>query len=120
MRALFVTLLLALTGCLGTPTPKNPMKKKATALVSSAAPAKPAAPPQAAPDDPPRLDLDLDKVELMKEMFLLQRDLNQQILKMAATLSEVELIELNQWMQQYDVHIEKKVHKPKNRRSRVF
>lgn len=119
MRPFVLSMILLLCGCLSVQEPHNPMKKAkkkpapveeaTTAPVETSAPARPAPAP-----------LGLDSVTLMKEMFLVQRDLNQQILKMAEELSEIELMEINQWLRQYGVQIQKKVKKPSHDPRRVF
>jgi len=111
MRYVLLSVVLTLCGCLGTQPPANPLEKAAsTAAVPSAAPAAVDAP---MPAPPPPLLPETDKVELMKEMFLVQRDLNQQLLKMAEDLTADELLELNEWLEQFGVQIQRRrVRKP--------
>jgi len=124
MRAVVMILLLSLAGCLGTLTPNNPMKKKSVAPISSeaVAPVAPVAAKAASdpiPDFPP--EVDLDRIDLMKKMFLTQRNLNRQILKTAESLSEIELMNFNLWLSQYGRQIKRKHVAPKHKsNSRVF
>ena len=120
MRAIYVVLIMALAGCLVAQSPHNPIKKignteetLADVIVLKAA---------TSDAELPRIDLNIDKVEPMKEMFLVQRDINRQILKMAEQLSEVELMDINLWLQQYGVQIQRKqTQKPKSQgRSQIF
>lgn len=107
MRIATVSLAaLLLAGCLSTQSSVNPMKRKGKKKAEAAPVASEAvAEPKPAPKLP---ELNLDKVGLMKEMFLVQRDLNKQILKMAEALSEVELMEFNLWLKQYGVQLKAK------------
>jgi len=110
MRAFFVILLMSLSGCLGTQSSHNPLKKtKAKGVAPVSAPAS--IPPAPMPE--------LDRASLMKEMFLVQRDLNHQILKMAEALSEIELMEFNEWLAQYGRQLRLKHPAPKQDR-RVY
>ena len=73
-----------------------------------------------------RLQERAEQVETMKQLFLAHRDLKQQVLKMAEDLSDEELSELNEWLQQFGVQIQrKKCEDPlhdhsKRRESRVY
>jgi len=98
MRYLFVPLLLVLAGCLTTQAPRNPMKRaEGAAPVSSAAPASVATKTVAAPARPLRLNL--NKVAMMKELFLVQR----------------------LWLAKYGVQIRRKrVKVPAPRKSRAY
>lgn len=109
MRHTALVLVLLLTGCLAVQEPHNPAKRKKkksdTAPVASAARAE-----EKKEDEEPAPDLGpvLSKVELMKQMFLMQKDLKAQLLQMSSELSQEELAELNEWLKQYGVQIQRK------------
>lgn len=121
MRIAMLSLVVFLGGCLAVQPAHNPMKKGKKAKQEAAAPvAAKAEKPAAAPElGLPELDLPpaIDKVELMKEMFLVQQDLKAQVLKLAEDLSEAELAELNKFLGKRGVTIERKrVPKPMDNR----
>jgi hypothetical protein len=122
MRFYFFALLIVLTGCLAAQTPHNPMKPEAdVAPVESATQADPApVAPDPAPEPLPDLALPGMRVELMKEMFQAQLSLNAEILKMAELITEEELCELNEWLLQYGVQIERRGRRPAKRESEAF
>ena len=110
MRYLFVPLLLALAGCLAVQEPHNPTKKaEGVAPVSSAA----AAPVVSATPAPVVSAPRLGKVDLMRSMYSAQRDLNQQILRMAGTLTTEELRYLVWWMDARHRAMEKRLNRAK-------
>lgn len=116
MRGTILVLVLALAGCFATQSSTNPLKRKAPEKAAKPAAAKAEPKPLPAPRPEPKMN----KVELMEEMFLLQHDLNQQILKLAEKLSQTELMEFNQWLQPYGRQLRlKNPVKPKHNR-RVF
>lgn len=115
MRLIYTLVLLALAGCLATQNPHNPVKKTPSSSKKVVAEAPVKTKPATADAELSRTDLDIDRVELVKEMFLVQRDINHQILKLAEQLSQVELMDINLWLQQYGVQIKRKqVEKPKS------
>jgi len=98
MRYIVISLLLLASGCLAVQEPHNPTKKpEGVAPVSSAS----AAPVESEVPTPSRVDL-------MKAMYSAQRDLNQQILQMAGSLTEEELAEFNEWLEQFGVQLQRK------------
>lgn len=146
MRPVLIVLLLILVGCFASEAPRNPMKKRAPSVAPvrsktpAAAPVKPAKPakpvaPDEAPEDQSFLDEfgELDRVALMKEMFLLQRDLgkdakeaveskdelNARLLKLSALLTQKQMDEFNKWLFQYGVQIERR-RKASSKQSSAF
>jgi len=117
MRFMLTILLLLLCGCLAVQPPHNPMESsESVAPITSQSVASveskteseasvPASPPSL---DPPRSGLGESTVELMKEMFREQRERARQLLRMASKLSAEELAELNIWLQQYGVQLDRK------------
>jgi len=147
MRPVLVVLLLILVGCLASEEPRNPMKRPATDVApvasknSEVAPvASKDAPEQVEPDEAPESEQDLmerlgemDKVSLMKEMFLLQlnltedakelieaRDeLNTGILNLSKELTQKQMDEFNLWLRPYGVQIERR-RKARSKPSKAF
>ena len=109
MRVVLLSMVLILGGCLATQPPHNPLKKKEkeAPVVSAKVAVKPKAKPKPEPELAP--ELPLNKVELMKEMFLVQQDLKAQVLKLAEDLSDEELAELNRFLTDYGVTIHRKL-----------
>ena len=113
MRYLVASLVLVFSGCLAVQEPHNPTAKpEGVASVASAS----AAPVDSAPAPEPEPALPRpSKVELMKSMFLAHLDLKAEVLKMAETLSEEELAELNEFLSDYGVQIQRvKKRKPQS------
>ncbi len=113
MRYLLLVLVTIFCGCVATQPPHNPLTKPDPVKEAPVEPAVPAVPATPA----------LSGVELMKEMFLTQRDMKAQILKLAETLTDEELAGLNEWLVQYGVQIRRPERsKPSDvpRPSRVF
>jgi len=112
MRVVLLSMVLILGGCLATQPPHNPLKKekKEVAVVAPEAPVAPPEKPEAAPGLrlPELPKTGIDRVELMKEMFLVQQDLKSQILKLAESLSDEDLAELNRFLSERGVTIERK------------
>ena len=96
MRLTLLGLSLLLAGCLSTQTPTNTVKKEDTiASVSINAPKRP-----------------LRTVDRMKDMYLAQKLLNEDILKLAVVLTQKEFEELNLWLRQFGVQLQKKTPMP--------
>lgn len=118
MRLSVLIPIVLLCGCLSVKEPHNPMKRTKKPESASTAPVETSTSTTA--PSAPQAPLELDSVALMKEMFLVQKDINQQILKMAEELSELELMELNLWLKQYGVQIQKRVRQQSHDPRRVF
>ncbi|MGD9726513.1 MAG: hypothetical protein AB7L09_00595 [Nitrospira sp.] len=118
-RSLLAALLIVVVGCVGSATPRNPLKPTAVAPTtsntaaatksSSAAPATSVAAVDA--DDAKTLDQlrrefqALGRLEQMKLAFKARQDLQREILKMAEHLSPEEFVEINKWLEQFGVQL---------------
>mgnify|MGYP005640802651 FL=1 len=136
MRHIYGVLIISLAGCLAVESSHNPGKQRALAAQKLLAKAKlkskvkpkPKVKSKPKPEVkskvsipdikfPPDIGLSDDKVGFMKELFRIQHRINQKILKMAEDLSDVELMNMNLWLRQYGVQIQRKpVDKQHNRR----
>jgi hypothetical protein len=142
MRPIYGILVILFAGCLAVESSHNPVKQRALAakkllaraklkhkvkaklksnvkLKSKSKPKLEVKPKISMPDIkfPPDIGLSEDKVGSIKELFLIQHRINQKILKMAKDLSDLELININLWLRQYGVQIQRKlVDKQRNHR----
>jgi len=116
MRAVLLSMVICLGGCLAAQPDHNPLKggkaQKGEAVVAPKASEKPKA---------------LTRVGMIKEMFLMQLELNAQILKMAEGVTPAELKDLNEFLLPFGNELQPKVctnpnhdHSKPGHRSRAF
>ena len=125
MRAVLLSMVICLGGCLATQPDHNPLKKgkkQKEAVVAPTAPEKPKSSEPGVPSEP-----GMTRVELMQEMFLMQTELSAQILKSAEDLTPDELQEFNEFLAPFGRELRPKVctnpnhdHSKPGHKSRVF
>ena len=101
MRVAMLIMVLLLAGCLSTQPAKNPLKAKKPKAEKKAEKDK--------SDDEAALLFGVDKVELMQQMYLLQKDMNDRILQLAEHLPPDELKELNEFLAPYGTRLRAKI-----------
>ena len=117
MRFAVLISTMLLVGCLSTQPAHNPLKREK----ADASPVKAAPNDVKKPRPVPRDPKSLEKLDLMKEMYLLQSALNEDILKMCGSLTPLELAEFDAWLSQFSVRLHKfrkRIPHPKKKKDR--
>jgi len=107
MRAVLLSMVICLGGCLATQPDHNPLKKEKKqkeVAVAPTAPEEPKASKSGVPSEP-----GMTRVGLMQEMFLMQQELASQILKSAEDLTPDELQEFNEFLAPFGRELKPKV-----------
>jgi hypothetical protein len=99
MRVAMLFMVLLLGGCAATQPAKNPLKAE-----------KPKAEKKSKESKEEKeakfiVPFEIDKVELMQEMYLLQKDMNDRILLLAEQLTPDELKEFNEFLAPYGTEL---------------